>query len=252
MATRLLRWQGPARARACSARLAVLMSQWHGEWCAHGESPVATPRHDAPDEPGLGWRGASHGGASAWLATGLPDPAVLGATLVGEAQADSFGLAQRLAERAIADLLARLLSTTPDQLQWRDEPDADELAPRHGALCFELSGPLAGARLCIDARLCEALAPAAPASRDALSDLRMALAPETVTFDVAIPLGDMPLSESMSLGVGEVLLLGPLLQAEVQLLGASGRPVAGGTLARAGEGRAIRIDHTFIQQGNAQ
>jgi hypothetical protein len=89
-------------------------------------------------------------------------------------------------------------------------------------------------------------------ARGALSDLRAALAPETVTFDVAIPLGDMPLSESMSLDVGEVLLLGPLLEAEVRLLGRAGQTVAGGTLARAGEGRAIRVDHTLIKQGIAK
>jgi hypothetical protein len=252
MAIRLVRWQGPARSQACALRVTALLSHWHGEWCAQGERPAAVPTSEAlHDESGYA-RGAECGGASAWLSSASQDADALGAILVGEAQPDSLGLARRLAERAMADLLARLLSTTPDGLDGRGRPEADELDPRHGGLCFELSGPLVGWRLGIDAALCEALVPTVPMARGALSDLRAALAPETVTFDVAIPLGDMPLSESMSLDVGEVLLLGPLLEAEVRLLGRAGQAVAGGTLARAGEGRAIRIDHTLIKQGIAK
>lgn len=251
MAIRLVRWQGPARSQACGARLTEQLSPWHGEWCAEGDRPVALPGQPALDEAGYA-RGGQNGQARAWLTSATQDAPSLGAVLVGESQPDSLGMARRLAERAVDDLLARILSSTPEGLVALGRADADDFVPRHGALCFDLSGTLSGWQLHLDAAACEALVPTAPPHRQALTDLSAALAPEPMTLEVAIPLGDMPLSESMSLSVGEVLLLGPLLEAEVQLLGRAGQVVAAGTLARSGHGRAIRIEHTLINQGKTK
>lgn len=251
MAIRLVRWQGPARTRACGARLTERLSLWHGEWCADGDPPVASPGLPVLAEAGYA-RGRQCGAARTWLTSATRDAPSLGAVLVGESKPDALGMAGRLAERALDDLLARLLTSTPEGLGTLGSPDADDLATRHGALCFELSGTLSGWQLHLDAAACEALVPTAPPHRQPLTDLSAALAPESVTLEVAIPLGDMPLSESMSLGVGEVLLLGPLLEAEVQLRGRAGQVLAAGTLARSGHGRAIRIEHTLNNLGKSK
>ncbi|HEU0153478.1 MAG TPA: hypothetical protein VFQ84_09055 [Arenimonas sp.] len=252
MAIRLLRWQGPARTRACRELLVACLGDWAKHWCALGEALDATPVALSPEAESRRWRGARHSGASVWLGYAPAGLAALGASLVGEAQLDTSGLGERLATRSVDDLLARMLRAPTERLEKVLPPDDADLAPFHGGIGFSLSGPLADWVLLLDAGACDLLAPIRPIPREPLSSRPQALGPERVMLDVVLPLGELALSESLSLRVGEVLLAGSLLDAAVRVQTASGRPVAEGALARQGEGRAIRIESNLIKQGHSK
>lgn len=250
MVTRRLRWQGPTRTEACRQRLQQCLEAWRRDWCIGDEPvPVAAARTDAL-ATAASWHGARHAGASVWLADDASDPGSLGATLVAQNVTDTAGLAGRLARRALDDLLARLLDAAPERLEALAEPGADDLATRHGAMAFSLSGPLSGRHLVLDAEACDTLMPPEPALLAPLALRRQAVLPETVTLGVSLPLGEQLLSESLAFRVGEVLLAGPLSGAQVQLVAVSGRVIASGALARAGEQRALRVEIRQDSKGN--
>jgi hypothetical protein len=229
--------------------LLARLQEWAGHWCAPGDAPDAAPAAPPADPDELTWRGARHGGAVLWLGQGGDGLAALGARLVGEAEADASGLGERLAARALDDLMARLLLARADRLAPSPAPQAADLAPGHGAIGFTLSGLLSGWVLFLDAGACDLLAPGRPTPRAPLSARTQAIGPEPVTLEVVLPLGELALSESLSLQVGEVLLAGALADAAVRLQSAAGHRVAEGALARQGEGRAIRIEHNHVKQG---
>jgi hypothetical protein len=252
MATRLLRWQGPARTRACREPLVARLADWCGHWCALGDKPDATPSSLSSESGRRSWRGARHGGASVWLGQDDAGLSAFAATLVGEAEADTSGLGERLAARALDDLLGRLLLAAPERLEKLPAPAEADLDAGHGGIGFSLSGALAGWVLFLDAGACDLLAPIRPVAREPLFERPQAIGPERVTLDVVLPLGELALSESLSFRVGEVLLAGSLLDAAVRVQTASGRPVAEGALARQGEVRAIRIESNLIKQGHSK
>lgn len=250
MTTRRLRWQGPARTRACGLRAEDRLESWRRDWCVGSEAVTVAAESATP--VATDWRGAQHGDARVWLGSQASDLRSLGAVLAGQGAADAAGLAERLARRAVDDLLARLLGVSPDRLETLTDPGPEDLAARHGTVGFSLGGPLAGHCLVLDAAACDLLVPPSPSRREALAPRHAAVLPERVSLDVALPLGVQTLSESLAFGVGEVLLAGPLAGAHLQLLAASGRVVATGALARSGEHRALRIEHRQDKQGTSQ
>ena len=124
-----------------------------------------------------------------------------------------------------------------------------EMAARHGAVAFVLSGLLAEHVLLLDATLCEALVPQPRRAGEALTRRAQAVMPERVHLEVALPLGEQSLSESVALRIGEVLLAGPLATAQARLLSGAGQTLATGSLVRSGEQRALRIEHRQEHQG---
>lgn len=198
------------------------------------------------------WMGAAHAGARAWLGRGASNLPALGARLAGQGSADAAGLAERLALRALDDLLARLLDVASGQLQSQETPGDDDLDPRHGGIGFALSGPLADHCLILNDALCDALVPPDRVVAAPLALRTHAVLPERISLEVVLPLGEQSLSESVALHVGEVLMAGPLASAQIRLLSASGRNLATGSLVRRGDQRALRIEHREKHQGNEQ
>lgn len=250
MATRRLRWHGPTRREACRARVQARVDAWQRDWCIGTDAVVVASLPLPPAAGHIGWWiGAAHAGASAWLGRGASNLPALGARMAGQGSADAAGLAERLALRALDDLLARLLDVAPGQLQSQEAPGAHDMDPRHGAIGFVLSGPLADHCLVLNDVLCDALVPPERAVGGFLAPRASAVLSERVSLEVALPLGEQSLSESVALRVGEVLMAGPLAAAQVRLLSASGRTVATGSLARSGDQRALRIEHREKHQG---
>lgn len=243
MAVRRLRWQGPVRTQACRQRLLERIEGWRRDWFVGDELIDAVAVEPGAGEAARVWRGVRHAGASLWFAAGARDAALLGAALAGQGAPDGIGLAGRLAERALDDLLVRLLGGASGLPESLDEPEACDLAPRHGAIGFALSGPLSGSRLFLDASLCDAIAPRERTLRETLTPLHQAVQSETATFEATLSLGEQSLSESLALHVGDVLLAGPLAGAQVRLQSASGQAFACGALVRSGERRALKLAH---------
>jgi hypothetical protein len=249
MTIRSLRWQGPSRREACRKQLHDRLAAWQRDWCV-GTVPVtvAAPERPSPSTAAR-WQGGRHADASVWLASETDGMGSFGAALAGEGSADSAGLAEALARRALDDLVARLLGAAPGAVEALGEPEARDLDARHGAAIFELGGLLAGHRLLLDAAMCDALVPRRVESQGALAQRTQAVLSERVSFDVALPLGEQSLSDSVGLKVGEVLLAGDLATSQIKLLAASGRTVASGALTRSGECRALRIEYREDHQG---
>lgn len=249
MTMRRLRWQGPARTEACAREVHDRLDAWRRDWCMQGGSvtvAAGSPQHATQ------WSGMRQGGACVWLGCDVADLPSLGAMLAGQGAADGAGLAERLARRALDDLLARLLDAGAEQAEPLAEPAPADLAPRHGAVVFALGGLLAGRCLVLDAAACERLVPGKPVPADPLAPRRQAVLPERISLDVALPLGEQTLSESLAFQVGEVLLAGPLASTLVRLQSASGLVVATGALARSGEQRALRIENSQYNQGKSK
>lgn len=247
MSVRRLRWQGEQRRGQLLERLQDELRVWLRFWSIDPQAlSLASLMDDTPWQA-TEWRWAEAVGAAGTLRLGSPTSAVetLGGLLANAGPNDRLGLARRVGERALRDLLFHLSGNGQAiDLISGAAPSENESEARFGSFHVRLYGNQFEALLWLDCTLCEYWLPSTTTKGAGLQPRGSALDRERVTLGVSLDFGDATLTDINGLQAGDVLMSRTRLDRPFLLSAADGRRIASGRLFRQGDKRALQIEST--------
>jgi hypothetical protein len=236
-------WQRKDRIEQLEALLNRRLAHWRGEWLGEGSADLELVR-SAPNAVALGGgRRFANGEAVAWFQFGKNLERMLGCDALRLEAAQREDFVREIGVRCLGQLLAALFGDEQALANSCEETKvAAESDPRFGALDFEVIGLPGKLTMTVNRAWCDlhAATPDRDSHAVGLSNRRQALGGTPVVMTVSLPLGEIPLVDSLSWRVGEVLVTEAAVNPIVNLESGHSQVAKGRLILRQGE-RAIEI-----------
>ena len=246
-------WLGEARRAALRTSIAAEVMDWSRAWWMHHAPGEVDVRSIEPDSlysrAVMPLVSANDAGVLVLHLNGKSTDAI-GRHLAGAASDEDAGLAQRIGQDALEDLVLRLRRKAGAMKIAALCPDVTPLAledARLGAYAVALSLGRMELGLVIDRRLADCLAPSSAIKSVSLVPRQAAIGHAALTVTAVMNFGSINLSQLSDLCVGEVLVGDRRLEDTLHIHVDGHIAVANGHLRRQGTKRAVMFDGVSSQ-----